>query len=163
MYRVFSDVGMVRNFDEFFNRVYDTFRDSQGWVLFPETLDVLKQLKSLGLKLGVISNFDSRVYSVLESLGIRDFFDAITLSSETGYCKPDRQIFEAAIQALGVPAPEILLIGDSLHDDVEAGIRAGLSAVLIDRNGRHASNTRVRQIQSLNEVPALAGNSGSDV
>src|SRR5262245_46574853 len=71
VYRVFSDVGMVDNFDEFFERLYDKFRDSQGWVLFPETYDVLKQLQGFGLKLGIISNFDSRIYSVLDALGIR--------------------------------------------------------------------------------------------
>src|SRR6266851_983848 len=60
VYRVFSEVGMVENFDRFFDEVYEKFRDSQGWVLFPETLDVLKELKALNLKLGVISNFDSR-------------------------------------------------------------------------------------------------------
>src|SRR5262245_36531435 len=75
VYGVFSDVGMVKNFDEFFDRVYDNFRGAQGWVLFPETFDTLKQLKSLGFKLGVISNFDTRIYSVLETLGIRHFFD----------------------------------------------------------------------------------------
>src|SRR5437867_1284881 len=57
VHRVFSEVGMVDNFDVFFDQVYDTFRHSQGWMLFPETLEVLEQLKALGLKLGIISNF----------------------------------------------------------------------------------------------------------
>src|SRR5262245_33586463 len=69
VFRVFTDVGMVENFDEFFDRLYDNFRSAQGWMLFPETVDTLKQLKNLGLKLGVISNFDSRIYSVLDALG----------------------------------------------------------------------------------------------
>jgi putative hydrolase of the HAD superfamily len=152
VFRVFSEVGMVENFDQFFDEVYERFRGSQGWILFPETVEVLERLKGLGLKLGIISNFDSRVYSVLDSLGIRKFFDAITLSSEAGYCKPAPQIFEAAVQALGVPASEVLLIGDSPHDDIEAGLRAGLSAVLIDRSGRHASKTHLERISSLSEV-----------
>lgn len=143
---------MVENFDEFFERVYDTFRNSQGWMLFPETLEVLTELKHLGLKLGIISNFDSRAYSVLESLGIRDFFDAITLSSEAGSSKPDAGIFEAAVRALALPAPTILLVGDSLHDDVEPAIRVGLHAVLIDRRGRYTSSGHVARISSLKEV-----------
>ena len=155
VYRVFSEVGMVENFDEFFEEVYDKFSGSQGWVLFPETFEVLKELKSFGLKLGLISNFDSRVYSVLQSLGIRHFFDAITLSSETGYCKPDPEIFEAAIRALGLPASKILLAGDSLHDDIEAGMRVGLTAVLVDRRGTHTSKDHVRRIKSLMELTSL--------
>ena len=152
VYRVFNEAGMVQNFDQFFDEVYEKFRDSQGWILFPETLDVLKEIKSIGLKLGVISNFDSRIYSVMDSLGIRDFFDAVTLSSEAGYCKPNPEIFEAAIRALGFPAPKILFVGDSPHDDVEAGMRAGLSAVLIDRGNRHGAKNHLRRIPSLREV-----------
>src|SRR5215831_3771411 len=55
--RVFTDVGMFENFDRFFDEVYEKFRSSQGWTLFPETLEVLEELKALRLKLGVISNF----------------------------------------------------------------------------------------------------------
>jgi putative hydrolase of the HAD superfamily len=152
VYRVFNEVGMVPNFDQFFDEVYEQFRDSQGWILFPETRAVLDELKQRKLKLGVISNFDNRIYSVMKSLGIVGYFDAVTISSETGYCKPEPQIFEAAIQALGSPASEILLVGDSLSDDVEAARRAGIAAMLIDRNGRYPS---VSHITTLKEVVPL--------
>ena len=49
----------------------------------------------------------------------------------------------------GIP---ILLVGDSLHDDVEAAMRAGLSAVLVDRRKRHESANHVPRISSLKEV-----------
>jgi putative hydrolase of the HAD superfamily len=155
VHRVFSEVGMVNNFDRFFDQVYDRFRDSGGWVLYPETTEVLAELKQRGLKLGVISNFDDRAYSVMRSLNILQFFESVTLSSETGYCKPDREIFDAAVRALGVVAAEILLVGDSLHDDVEAGMRAGLSAALIDRRNRHEEVKHVPRISSLKDVLSL--------
>jgi len=154
VYRVFNDVGMVENFDEFFDRLYDRFRDSQGWMLFPETLEVLEELRTLGVKLGIISNFDTRIYSVIDSLGIRRFFDAIITSSEAGYSKPDRGIFEFAVRALDVPVREVLLVGDSPYDDVEPAIRLGLSAVLVDRTNRHAGKRELRRISSLKEVVA---------
>jgi putative hydrolase of the HAD superfamily len=143
---------MVQNFDQFFDEVYEKFRDAQGWVLFPETLEVLEELKRRKFKLGVISNFDTRIYSVMNSLGIRDFFDAITLSSEIGYSKPDREIFDAAVAAIGLPASQILFVGDSLEDDVEAGLRAGLRAVLIDRTGRHSARNHLERIASLKDI-----------
>jgi putative hydrolase of the HAD superfamily len=151
VYRVFNEVGMVKDFDAFFDLVYEKFRGAQGWMLFPETLDTLKQLKSLELKLGIISNFDSRIYPVLESLDIRDFFDAVIISSEVGYAKPSRQIFAAAVQALAVPAEEILMVGDSLDDDVDAAARCGLKAILVDRRNRHAV-APFRRISLLTEV-----------
>ena len=120
-------------------------------MLFPETLDTLKKLKSLELKLGIISNFDSRIYPVLESLDIRDFFDAVIISSEVGYAKPSPQIFRAAVQALAVPADEILMVGDSLDDDVDAAARCGLKAILVDRRNRHAA-APFRRISLLTEI-----------
>ena len=152
--RVFTETGMVENFDNFFDQVYDTFRDSQGWLLFPETRDVLTELKGRGLKLGVISNFDDRIYSVLTSLGILSYFDAVTISSKAGFCKPALEIFQAAVRALDTRPSETLIVGDNIKDDVEAGSRAGLHAVLIDRVGRHPSTAHPR-ISSLQELIPL--------
>jgi putative hydrolase of the HAD superfamily len=155
VYRVFSEVGMVDDFEKFFDQLYDRFRDSEGWVLFPETTDVLTELKNRRVKLGVISNFDNRAYTVMRSLDILRFFDAVTLSSETGYCKPDPEIFHSAVRALEVPRSNVLMVGDSLHDDVEAGIKAGLQAVLVDRTNRHSALAHVQRISSLKELLPL--------
>jgi putative hydrolase of the HAD superfamily len=151
VHRVFADVGMVPNFDQFFDDVYEQFRDGRGWRLFPETLEVLGELRRLQCRLGVISNFDSRVYSVMESLKILSFFDSITISSETGYAKPHPEIFKAAIRAAGVPGGRILFVGDNLADDVQAGAAAGLHTILIDRHGRY-SGAGVPIIQNLRQV-----------
>jgi len=152
VYRVFDDVGMVSNFDPFFEDVYEQFRDGRGWRLFPETREVLEELRRLQYKLGVISNFDSRIYSVLDSLNILSFFDSITISSETGFAKPHPEIFKAAIRTVGVPANRILFIGDNLADDVQAGAEAGLHTILIDRHARESRSTGVPTIQNLREV-----------
>jgi putative hydrolase of the HAD superfamily len=100
VHNVFADVGMVQDFDQFFDEIYDLFRDSRGWMLFPETVHVLEVCRRQGLKLGLISNFDSRVYSVLKDLRIDHFFSSITICSETGYAKPQPEIFHAAIASL---------------------------------------------------------------
>lgn len=152
VYRVFNDVGMVYNFDQFFDEVYEHFRDGRGWRLFPETVEVLKELRRLQYKLGVISNFDSRVYSVMESLKILSYFDSITISSETGYAKPHPEIFKAAIRAAGIPGNRILFVGDNLADDVQAGAAAGLHTLLIDRQGRYSGSAGVPTIQNLRQV-----------
>jgi putative hydrolase of the HAD superfamily len=154
VFRVFGEVGLVPDFDGFFDKVYDQFRDSRGWMLFPETIEVLSCLKEREVRLGVISNFDSRVYSVMGDLGIREFFDAVTISSEAGFAKPDSRIFAAAVRALACPAEAILVVGDSLHDDVVAAARAGLRAVLVDRANRH-HGAGVPRIASLKEVLAV--------
>lgn len=154
VHRVFAEVGMIRDFNRFFEKVYDQFRDSRGWMLFPETREVLDELKARALKLGVISNFDSRVYTVMRDLDILSFFDTVTISSETGFAKPQPEIFHAAVQALAVPANRILLVGDNLRDDVHAGTNAGLNACLIDRANRYVHED-VRRITNLRDVRSL--------
>jgi putative hydrolase of the HAD superfamily len=152
VFRVFNDVGMVSDFDRFFEEVYEQFRDGRGWRLFPETMEVLEELRRLQYPLGVISNFDSRVYSVMKSLEILHFFESVTISSETGYAKPHPEIFRAAVRAAGAPADRILFIGDNLSDDTRAGAAAGLHSILIDRNGRYAGSVDVPVIRNLREV-----------
>lgn len=155
VFRVFADVGMLENFDSFFDEVYDLFRDSRGWMLFPETRQTLEELRRNHLKLGVISNFDSRLYSVLKDLGIASLFDAVTICSEVGFAKPQPQIFHAALRALGVTAERTLFTGDSLIDDFQAGEGAGLTTYLLDRGARYASMRSVRRIASLRDILPL--------
>jgi putative hydrolase of the HAD superfamily len=143
---------MVSSFDLFFDDVYEQFRDGRGWRLFPETLEVLEELRRRQYKLGVISNFDSRVYSVMKSLKILSYFDSITISSETGYAKPHPEIFRAAIRTAGVPGNRILFVGDNLEDDVQAGAAAGLHTILIDRQARYSGATAVPTIQNLRQL-----------
>jgi putative hydrolase of the HAD superfamily len=150
---VFSEVGMVSNFDGFFENVYEQFRDGRGWKLFPETLPVLEELRRRRYKLGIISNFDSRIYSVLKSLEILSFFDSIIISSETGFAKPDSEIFKAAIRNAAVPASRTLYVGDSLSNDVIPGAAAGLHAILIDRNQTQRVRKAVKVIQNLWQIP----------
>ena len=152
--RVFREVGMVRDFNRFFESVYDQFRDSRGWILFPETRRVLSELKARQFKLGVISNFDSRIYSVMTDLDILNFFSSVTISSETGYAKPQPEIFAAACSSLAVSPDHVLVVGDNLQDDVLAGQQAGLRAVLIDRDSRH-DGISVPRIKTLNSVLML--------
>ena len=155
VHRVFSDVGMVKNFDQFFDDVYDQFRDSRGWRLFPETREVLEDLKNRGLRLGVISNFDSRVYTVMRSLDILSFFNAVTISSEVGYAKPHPGIFQAAGRALDTAADHILLVGDSLIDDVQAGALAGMTTVLIDRRNKYPNLSAFPRVSDLRQILPL--------
>ena len=152
VHRVFAEVGMIPDFDRFFDEVYDTFRDSEGWTLFPETREVLEELKRRGRRLGVISNFDSRIYSVMRSLDILSLIDTVTISSETGYAKPHPEIFRTALRSLKTPPERTLLVGDSLVDDVQAAKAVGLQAVLVDRTGKCADLHSIPRIQNLQQV-----------
>jgi putative hydrolase of the HAD superfamily len=102
------------------------------WELFPETMDVLQQLHGR-VALGVISNFDTRLYPVLEQLGIRPFFDAVVISSECGVDKPDGRLFAAGLQQLGAAAAESLHVGDDPDADWAGAEAAGLHVFRLQR------------------------------
>lgn len=155
VHEVFVEVGMIQDFDRFFDEVYAEFRDSSGWRLYPETRSVLETLRSRGLKLGVVSNFDSRLHPVMKGLGLSGLVDSVTISSETGYAKPSAEIFEAAIRAIRVPPGRVLFVGDSLSDDYQGGVNAGLQTLLLDREDRYSQMKSIPRIHSLLDVAAL--------
>ncbi len=124
-----------QNFIEFFNDIYDQFATLQPWQLYPETQTVLQQLHDHGIPLGIISNFDSRLYAVLEALDLKLFFRSVTISTLTGAAKPDPWIFEAALKNYGYPAKATIHVGDSRSQDYQGAKQAGLKAIWLDREG----------------------------
>lgn len=154
VHHVFYRVGMFERFDEFFDHVFRVFEDHRAWRLFPETASTLTRLKGRGLELGIISNFDSRLFAVMRGLGIADAFDTVTISSLAQAVKPAPLIFHIALEKHAVDPKEALHIGDSLRDDVEGATKAGLHAVLLDRQGRR-QEAGVQTIKNLEEVLPL--------
>jgi putative hydrolase of the HAD superfamily len=154
VHNVFYRVGMFERFDDFFERVFQVFEDPGSWRLFPETASTLAQLKAQGVELGIISNFDSRLFSVMRGLGIEQAFDTVTISSLAQAAKPAPKIFRLALDKHAVDPEEALHVGDSLRDDVEGAEKAGLHAVLLDRQGRQ-QGSGVRIVRTLDALLPL--------
>ena len=71
VFETFDRVGVMNqfeSFDEFFKYIFQYFATAEPWVVYPETVAVLESLQTLGLSIGMVSNFDSRLHSVLRSL-----------------------------------------------------------------------------------------------
>jgi putative hydrolase of the HAD superfamily len=130
----FAALGSFANFDAYFDTLFDYFADPAHWVADNEAAAMLQRLKDRGIKLGVISNFDYRLYRILGGLDLTRHFDSITISSEAGYAKPRREVFEAALSCAGLNAHDAMHIGDSEHLDFTPAGAAGMAAVLIDRD-----------------------------
>jgi len=130
--RSFEGLGEFDNFDTFFEELFAYFGDPAHWEALPEAHSVLERLRSEDLRLGIISNFDWRLYRILEGLGLQSFFETVTISSEAGYAKPAREIFATALASLGIASAEAAHVGDSLAMDVRGAQEAGLHPILID-------------------------------
>ena len=150
MQDVFSRVGGGALPEALLDELVTHFRKEESWSLYPEVLEVLSALRARGLKLVVVSNWDSTLPALLDRLDLTRYFDGVVVSALVGSSKPAREIFETALAAVGVEAHEALHVGDSPSEDYEGARNAGLPALLLDRAGvaRHGFDS----IRSLQEI-----------
>ena len=132
--RVLDECGSASalNRDAYFAELWNEFTRPGVWELFPETLEVLAALHGR-VRLAVVSNFDSRLRTILSHLGIAEHFDEIVISSEIGADKPSRKIFSAALARAGIHASDALHVGDEPDADWLGAERAGLRAFRLQR------------------------------
>ena len=98
--------------------------------LRPHVREMLEGLKDLGMKLGVISNTASlyQVFDILKEYGIRDYFQDVTLSSVTGYRKPNPNIIMVSLHQVQSDPAHCAYVGDTISRDVIGPIRMGFGA-----------------------------------
>jgi len=141
VWEVFSGFGRIENFDAFFDELYDRFASPEAWRLFPDALPSLQGLKKRGKILGIVSNWDSRLFGICEGLCLTPYLDFILASAVVGAAKPHPMIFQEALKRAGVPPKEALHVGDSLKDDIWGAREAGIQAIFIDRSGTRPVET----------------------
>jgi putative hydrolase of the HAD superfamily len=154
----FKGSGTFDDFNAYFDALFAHFGEPANWRADPEAAPLLSRLKLSGLELGVISNFDYRVYRILDGIALTSFFDSITISSEAGYAKPRREIFAAALARHGIAPCDAIHVGDSEHLDFEAAASVGIGAVLLEPalDGAPRISGRTARISSLASVNDVA-------
>ena len=125
--------------DNFFEVAYEHFAEPGVWELYPDVIDVLKQLHPR-FQLAIVSNFDGRLRVILERLGISKYFGRTFVSSEMGADKPDPEIFRRAVKFLGLQPGDLLHVGDDPERDWRAAAAAGLSIFKLDRTKNSLSD-----------------------
>jgi putative hydrolase of the HAD superfamily len=118
-----------------FDAIYERFSEQRCWRIYEDVLPAVEQLKSRGLRLAVISNWDDRLVPLLEQLGLARHFEDIFVSASVGAHKPSPKIFHHAATQLGLAPTEVLHIGDSEAEDVAGARGAGFGARRIRRSG----------------------------
>lgn len=147
--RVVGRLGHPAPWREVLEELFAAFADPGMWRVYPEVTEVLEELRRRRLRLAAVSNWDSRLPSVLAGLGLDRHFDAVLVSALEGVEKPSPVIFERAMARLGLGPAECLHVGDSPLDDYRGAESAGVAAVLLDRHGLFGNGYR--------RVPDLRG------
>ena len=104
--------------------------------LYPEVMSVLNSLKSMGVRMGVVSNTTNPRFmkeNEMQAAGLKPYFEFAIYSSETPYRKPHPSIFELAIESLDMKPEEILFVGDNISMDVIGAKNVGMKSAWINR------------------------------
>ncbi len=151
VYDVFQPLGGIERFDEYFDLIFEAFREKSNWRVYEDVIEsnILESLKKRGVMLGVISNWDSRLNSTLENIGLAQYFDFILPSAVVGSAKPDKKIFEEALRISGVEPHEACHIGDEMRTDVVGAEGVGIHPILLDRDNRFDKEGKVTSFMEL--------------
>ena len=134
--------------------IYEEWALCQHFLLYDDVPAALQALANADILIGLISNSHRCLESFQEHFELDGLIDVAVSSSQHGYMKPHRSIFEAALKLAGVSAAEAMMVGDSLTQDIDGARGVGMRGVLVRRSGTGDSTlqTDVPVIRSLTEL-----------
>jgi putative hydrolase of the HAD superfamily len=134
--------------------------DSLRFSAYPDVPSALACLRSRGLTLVVVSNWDISLPAALRNVGLEGLVDRVVTSAEVGRAKPAPEIFTAALARARCAPERAVHVGDSLDEDIHGALAAGIRAVLLHRGDAQPEETTppgVPSISSLAQLPPLLG------
>ncbi len=127
---------------------------------FPEVPAVLQTLRRAGFATAILSNGSpDMLESAVQGAGLADAFDAVISVDEVGTFKPDRRVYQQALDRLGLPA-EAIAFQSSNAWDAHAAAAFGMRAVWCNRYGQRRERlpgAPEAEIRTLAELPGLLG------
>jgi putative hydrolase of the HAD superfamily len=118
--------------DELFEELFQHFSQPSAWRVPDEAEAAIAELKQRGFILGMGSNYDERLRSVVEGIpALRPLAGHLVISSLVGYRKPSAHFFDAVRESVQCEPHEILFVGDDVENDIEGAKTAGMRALLV--------------------------------
>lgn len=147
--RTFELGGAADPGDACFGALFERFAQPDAWRVFDDVRPTLGILRGRGLRVAVVSNFDSRLHRICDGLGLTSLVDFVLPSADVGHAKPATAIFGAACARAGALPSRCLMVGDSPHGDVAGARAAGCQALVLDRSGRPSGEHAIRGLDEL--------------
>jgi putative hydrolase of the HAD superfamily len=150
--------GTGPNLDACAQEIYREWAACRHFELYDEVPDVLRELSSAGLRIGLISNSHRCLASFQSHFELQGLISATVSSFEHGFMKPHPSIFATALQLVNVAPADAVMVGDSLRHDVEGAMGVGMHGILLHRGATHpprAGELGVPVIRSLRDLPPL--------
>lgn len=101
------------------------------WMPMPGLHEMLAELRAARYRLGLISNASDagNVHRLLVKAGLLNTFDPELVSAAVGIRKPEARLFEQVLGAWGMPPQAVVMVGDTLGEDILGAQRAGLHTI----------------------------------
>ena len=132
--------------------VYEAFGHAERWRAYDDVRPAFERLRAAGVRVGIISNWDTRLERIFEGLGLASMVDVVVSSAAVGLHKPDPRIFELACERVGVEPGLCAHVGDHYYADVLGARAVDMTPVLIERHGPECSHEGVSRISTLDDL-----------
>lgn len=129
VFRSAAPTARFSDFESFFDALFRFYQEPTAWLAVPHAHAVLTALHQRGLRVGMVSNFDHRLPTLLEGLGLAPLLEVVVRPADAGAAKPDARIFAVALARLAVAPGEALYVGDDAEHDIAGARAAGLRAL----------------------------------
>jgi putative hydrolase of the HAD superfamily len=139
-----------------FRAIGAAFSAREAWLVFPDVLPVLRALAGGGIRRAVISNWVWGAPQLLHDLELAAYFEALVISARIGRQKPDRAVFQHALELTGVAPERAWHVGDSYRADVLGARSVGIQPVLINRRVTDAAKPAAPELTLDDAVPLVS-------
>lgn len=150
-------LGFKDNLDTLAREVARRWSSYERLGLYEDVKPTLRILEKMGLAMGVVSQSPATGEGLgreIRAYGIAGFFRIVLTSEDTKYDKPDPRLFEEASRMIRFEPSELCYVGNSYDNDVVGARSAGITPVLVDREGKQKSRDCL-VIANLLDLPSM--------
>jgi putative hydrolase of the HAD superfamily len=134
-----------------YRELFEHFAKPDAWRVAPDVAQLLGTLLERGVRIGLGSNYDARLWSVLDGFPeLAPLRECVVVSAAVGYRKPSHEFFREVVRVASCQVGQILFVGDDIENDYTGATAAGLKAILLDSGNRHPG--LVNRIKELKEL-----------
>jgi putative hydrolase of the HAD superfamily len=130
---IFTIAGFPGDHDALALRFMERFWTRDNWVVYPEVVEAIGELRGHGVRVGILSNAGSDLLDFLGLLDLLRHVDFTVVSAIEGMKKPDSRIFTRALERAGVAPEHAVHVGDMYLEDILGARRVGVRPLLMER------------------------------
>lgn len=145
--------------------VYDSYNPSDKWRVYDDVHSTLSQLKSLGYKLIVVSDFGPGLEKILELVQIGGYFDAKFVSTVEGVSKAHSELYQVMLDKLNISPSQTIMIGDNHELDVVMASKLKIPTIWLNRDKKPLPDIFDKEgtmIHSLSEISQYLRQDGDE-